>query len=323
MADDKYVYNPETLKYTKLKRTRKEKFRLFFTYFFALAFAGVILNVVYNVVADSPKEKRLKREKDQLLFQYHILNDKLGQIDKVLKDLRHRDDNIYRTIFEAEPLHSTYREAGFGGVNQYEELERLDNADIIIAAAKKLDQLNRKAYIQSLSYDEVIDLAQRKEEQLASIPAIQPISNKDLTRTASGWGYRIHPIYKIRKFHEGMDFTAPLGTEIYSTGDGVIEELRKSNRGYGNKIVVNHGFGYRTLYAHLNTFNVRKGQKVKRGDVIGYVGTTGTSTAPHLHYEVSINRKKVNPINYYFNDLSPEQYEEMIEISLHSGQTFD
>jgi murein DD-endopeptidase MepM/ murein hydrolase activator NlpD len=177
--------------------------------------------------------------------------------------------------------------------------------------------------VQSVSYDEIIDLARNKEKMLASIPAIQPISNKDLTRTASGWGYRIHPIYKIRKFHYGMDFTAPTNTEVYSTGDGTIEVLNKSRRGYGNKIIVNHGFGYKTLYAHLNSFNVKQGQKVKRGDVIGYVGSTGLSTAPHLHYEVHLNNKKVNPVNYYFNDLTPEEYDRMVEISLKSGQTFD
>ena len=181
----------------------------------------------------------------------------------------------------------------------------------------------KKVYVQSTSYDEIIDLAKNKEEMLASIPAIQPISNNDLRRTASGWGYRIHPIYKIRKFHYGMDFTAPTGVEIYATGDGTIEVVETSKRGYGNKIIINHGFGYRTLYAHMNKFSVRKGQVVKRGDVIGYVGNTGLSTAPHLHYEVSRNGKKVNPVNYYFNDLSAEEYERMIEISLKSGQTFD
>ena len=178
-------------------------------------------------------------------------------------------------------------------------------------------------YVQSVSYDELIDLATNKEKMVASIPAIQPISNKDLTRTASGWGYRIHPIYKIRKFHYGMDFTAPTGTEIYSTGDGTIELVKSSRRGYGNKIVVNHGFGYKTLYAHLSGFNVRVGQKVKRGDVIGYVGNTGLSTAPHVHYEVHLNNKKVNPINYYFNDLTANEYDKMIELSTTFGKSFD
>lgn len=178
--------------------------------------------------------------------------------------------------------------------------------------------------MQSRSFDELISLASEKEEMLRSIPAIMPISNKDLTRTASGWGYRIHPIYKIRRFHYGMDFTAPTGTEVYSTGDGTIAGIKSSKRGLGNHIIIDHGFGYQTVYAHLDRFNkLRVGQKVKRGDVIGFVGSTGLSTAPHLHYEVHLNGKKVDPVNYYFNDLSPEEYERMIELSMRSGQSFD
>jgi len=186
-----------------------------------------------------------------------------------------------------------------------------------------LDKITKKLYVQSKSYDYLIELAKNKEEMIACIPAIMPISNKDLTRTASGWGWRIHPIYKIRKFHYGMDFTAPTGTEIYSTGDGVVEVVENSLRGYGKRVIISHGFGYKTLYAHLNGFNVRRGQKVKRGDVIGFVGTTGTSTAPHLHYEVFKNNKKVNPVHYYFNDLTPEEFDKMIFISSNSGQSFD
>jgi murein DD-endopeptidase MepM/ murein hydrolase activator NlpD len=181
----------------------------------------------------------------------------------------------------------------------------------------------KKIYVQSTSYDQLIKLAKNKETMLACIPAIMPISNKDLKRTASGWGWRIHPIYKIRKFHYGMDFTAPTGTDIYSTGDGVVELVESSMRGYGNHIVINHGYGYKTIYAHLNGFNVKQGQQVKRGDIIGFVGNSGMSTAPHLHYEVMRNGEKVNPVNYYFNDLSAEEYERMIEISIKSGQTFD
>jgi len=195
---------------------------------------------------------------------------------------------------------------------------------VIVETAKRLDLLTKAVYVQSKSYDEVVNLARSREDQLSSLPAIQPISNKDLTRTASGWGFRIHPIYKIRKFHYGMDFTAPTGTEVYATADGTIERVQKSRRGYGNLIVVNHGYGYKTLYAHLNDFNkARVGKKVARGDVIAYVGSTGLSTAPHLHYEVHLNRKKVNPVNYYFDDLSAEEFDRMIELSMRPGQSFD
>jgi murein DD-endopeptidase MepM/ murein hydrolase activator NlpD len=323
MAKHKYKFNPESLSYTKVQRTFKEKFLRFLTYFSASIVLAVLYFIVFSIFFDSPKEKGLKRQISELKVNYQIVNDELNRIETILTDLQERDDNIYRTIFEAEPVHSSVRQAGSGGSNNYRDLEKIENSELVIDVKARLDKIMKKVYIQSTSYDEIINLAKNKEEMLACIPAIQPISNKDLKRTASGWGYRIHPIYKIRKFHYGMDFTAPTGTEIYATGDGTIELLESSKRGYGNKIVINHGFGYRTLYAHINKFNVQKDQKVRRGDVIGYVGNTGLSTAPHLHYEVSLNGKKVNPVNYYFNDLSASEYERMIEISLKSGQTFD
>jgi murein DD-endopeptidase MepM/ murein hydrolase activator NlpD len=323
MAKHKYKFNAESLSYTKVTRTPKEKFLRFLTYFFASVVLAILYFMVFSIFFDSPKEKGLKRQISELKVNYQIVNDELNRIETILSDLQERDDNIYRTIFEAEPVHSSVRQAGTGGSNSYRDLEKFENSALVIDVKSRLDKIMKKIYVQSTSYDEIINLAKNKEEMLACIPAIQPISNRDLKRTASGWGYRIHPIYKIRKFHYGMDFTAPTGTEVYATGDGVIEFMESSKRGYGNKIVLNHGYGYKTLYAHLNQFNVKVGQKVKRGDVIGYVGNTGLSTAPHLHYEVSLNDKKVNPVNYYFNDLSASEYERMIELSLKSGQTFD
>lgn len=323
MAKHNYKFNKESLSYVKVKKSNKQKALHFFTYFFASIFLAVVYWFAFYALFDSPKEKGLKRQISELKLNYEIISEDLNRMDNALKDLQERDDNIYRTIFEAEPIHSSVREAGMGGTNAYSDLENMENAEIVIGVKKNLDKIMKKIYIQSLSYDEVIDLAKNKEEMLSAIPAIQPVANKDLKRTASGWGYRIHPIYKIRKFHYGMDFTAPTKTEVYATGDGVIEILESSKRGYGNKIVINHGFGYQTLYAHLYEFNVKKGQKVKRGDVIGYVGNTGLSTGPHLHYEVHLNGKKVNPVNYYFNDLSSEEYEKMIDLSQKSGQSFD
>lgn len=323
MAKVKYKFDHNSLKYDKIVLTRKQKFYRFLTYFTATLLIAVIYNVIFVVFFDTPKEKGLIRENQQLATQYKILNNRFDLIEKTLEDLQKRDDNIYRVIFEAEPIPPSVRSAGFGGTNRYLDLQGYKNSDLVIETAQRLDRITKKLYVQSKSYDEVIELAKNKERMVACVPAIMPISNKDLRRTASGWGWRIHPIYKIRKFHYGMDFTAPTGTEVYATGDGVVEVVENSLRGYGKRIVVDHGFGYKTLYAHLNGFNVRRGQKVKRGEVIGFVGSTGTSTAPHLHYEVFKSNKKVNPVHYYFNDLTPEEFDKMIFISSNSGQSFD
>lgn len=322
MPKSKYKFNPESLSYLKIEKSLKHKLMISIGYFFMFIFIGAIGYGIISSFHDTPKVKGLKRQISLLKTNYETFNKDLNNVESLLEYLQKRDDNIYRTIFEAEPVHKSVRDAGFGGSNRYSNLE-LTDAEIVVQTAKRLDKIRRKMYVQSVSYDELIDLATNKERMVAAIPAIQPISNKDLTRTASGWGYRIHPIYKIRKFHYGMDFTAPTGTEIYATGDGTIDIVMSSKRGYGNKIVVNHGFGYKTLYAHLSGFNVRVGQKVKRGDVIGYVGNTGLSTAPHVHYEVHLNNKKVNPINYYFNDLTANEYDKMIELSTTFGKSFD
>ena len=323
MAKVKYKFNHNSLKYDKIVFTLKQKFYRFLTYFTATLVIAVIYNVFFIVFFDTPKEKGLMRENQQLTTQYEILNNRFDLVDKTLEDLQERDDNIYRVIFEAEPIPPSVRSAGFGGTNRYVDLQGFKNSDLVTETARRLDKITKQLYVQSKSYDEVIEMAENKEEMVASVPAIMPISNKDLRRTASGWGWRIHPIYKIRKFHYGMDFTAPTGTEIYATGDGVVEVVEVSLRGYGKRIIINHGFGHKSLYAHLNGFNVQKGQKVKRGEVIGYVGSTGTSTAPHLHYEVFKNNKKVNPVHYYFNDLTPAEFDKMIFISSNSGQSFD
>lgn len=323
MAKVKYKFNHNSLKYDKIVFTSKQKFYRFLTYFTATLVIAVIYNVLFIVFFDTPKEKGLMRENQQLSTQYEVLNNRFDLVDKTLEDLQKRDDNIYRVIFEAEPIPPSVRSAGFGGTNRYIDLQGFKNSDLVTETARRLDKITKQLYVQSKSYDEVIEMAENQEEMVASVPAIMPISNKDLRRTASGWGWRIHPIYKIRKFHYGMDFTAPTGTEIYATGDGVVEVVENSLRGYGKRVIINHGFGYKTLYAHLNGFNVQKGQKVKRAEVIGFVGSSGTSTAPHLHYEVFKNNKKVNPVHYYFNDLTAEEFDKMIFISSNSGQSFD
>jgi len=324
MVKSKYRYNTESLSYDKVRPSLKKRLLILASYLSALLLIAILLNVFYSSVFDTPREKALKRENRVLNKQFDVLNQKVGHLETVLEDIERRDDNIYRTIFNADPIPHSMRDAGTGGVNRYEYLEGYDNSDKIIETAKRLDQLSKAVYVQSKSYDEVITMAKSRELQLSSLPAIQPISNKDLTRTASGWGYRIHPIYKIKKFHHGMDFTAPTGTEVYATADGTVELVEQSRRGYGNRVVIDHGFGYKTMYAHLEGFNnLVKGKKVKRGDVIAFVGSTGLSTAPHLHYEVHLNKKKINPINYYFEDLTAEEFDRMIVLSMRPGQSYD
>ncbi len=317
MAKKKYKFNPDTLSYERIGISFKEKSTKVLAYFSSsLALALIIAVLVINAY-ETPKTKALRRENKRLLTQYQLMDNELEKIGTVLDELQQRDDNIYRVIFESEPIPSSVRKAGFGGTNKYSHLESLNNSELVVATARKLDKISKEAYIQSKSYDDVLNMALNKEKMLAAFPAIQPISNKDLKRTASGWGYRIHPIFKVRKMHYGMDFTAPIGTPVYATGDGKVTEVKGSKRsrsGFGLQLEIDHGYGYETLYGHLNAFNVKRGQKVKRGEIIAFVGNTGGSTAPHLHYEVHKNGKRVNPAYYYYKDLTPQEYDKMIAI---------
>ncbi len=324
MQNTHYKYDPETLSYKEIKKgLRYYLKRAAFHVTFGLV-VSIGLFFVYVYLFDSPKEKKLKREQHELLAQYEQMNRRLEQIEDVLEDIHSRDENIYRVIYEADSIPVSVRKAGFGGVNRYKEMESLPNSDLIVSTAKRLDVVSKQLYVQSKSFDEIIYLVNKNNEMLRCIPAIMPINNKDLTRTASGWGWRIHPVYKIKKFHEGMDFSAPVGTEIYATGDGVVTCVETSYSGYGKHIKISHGFGYETIYGHMSGFKVKVGQKVKRGDVIGYVGSTGISTGPHVHYEVVKKGQKVNPQLYYFQeDLDADDYERMIDISTNSNRTFD
>ena len=323
MAKVKYYYDTKTLSYKRIELSVANKIKKILYFLFGSALIGVFMVVIFLQFFDSPKEKILNREIQQLSIQYKIIGNKLKNAEIVLDDLQKRDDNIYRLIFEADPIPKSIRKAGYGGVNRYQDLTGFKNSELVISTSKKIDQVTKQLYIQSKSFDEIIELAQNKTTMLASIPAIQPVSNKNLSRMASGFGNRIHPIYKTRKFHAGMDFSAKTGTPIYATGDGEISKIKRSRKGYGNHVVINHGFGYKTLYAHMSKYIVKKRQKVKRGDIIGYVGNTGTSVAPHLHYEVHKDGKKINPVNFYYNDLTPEQFEKMLLISSQSNQSFD
>jgi murein DD-endopeptidase MepM/ murein hydrolase activator NlpD len=323
MLRPKYKFNPDSLSFDKVRLGIKDILLRFLAYFTGSVIIAFVYWLIFAAFFDSPREKALEREIQQLTIQYEFINREMANVEKVLEDLQKTDDNLYRTIFEAEPIPATFRKGGVGGINRYNNLEGYSNSKLVIETTSRLDQIRKRVYMQSKSFDDLISLAMRKEEMLKSVPAILPISNDDLTRTASGYGLRIHPIYKITKFHSGMDFTAPAGTDVYATGDGTVAYVQSSQRGLGKHIIIDHGFGYSSIYAHLSNFNVRKGQKVHRGDVIGFVGNTGTSVANHLHYEIKLNGRNVDPVNYYFEDLTPAEYERMIEIASKTGQSFD
>ncbi len=323
MKKMRYFYNPKTLNYEKVEVTWVSKaWQAIGWLSTAVIFAAVIV-VIYSTYFESPRERQLSRELEKMELEYELMSQELDHMNSVLAELQERDDNIYRVIFEADPIPATQREAGFGGINYFKRFEGYENSKLMSEVEKKIRQLKGKLVVQSKSYDELANIIKNKEDMLAAIPAIQPVSNKDLKRLASGYGYRTHPIYKSIKFHKGLDFTAKRGTEVYATGDGVVVRADKRRSGYGRQIVIDHGYGYKTRYAHLDKFVVKTGQKVKRGELIGYVGNTGLSTAPHLHYEVLKNNRPVNPVNFFFNDLTPQEYEALIEIANTTNQSFD
>lgn len=323
MSKKRYYFNTKSLSYEKVRLRPADIIKQSLWYLATgLVFAAVTMIIAYNTF-ESPKEKQLTRELDQLKLQYDLLDNRIEQAMLVLDDIQKRDDNIYRVIFEAEPIPTGVRRAGYGGTDRYNQLQGYDNSELMVRTSQKLDFLSKQIVVQSKSFDEILKLVQNKATMLAAIPAIQPISTKDLKQLASGFGWRTDPIYKMPKFHAGMDFAAPIGTEIYATGDGTVMRADAQAAGYGNHIRIDHGYGYMTLYGHLSRVKVRPGQKVKRGEVIGYVGNTGKSTGPHLHYEVVKNGENQNPINFYFNDLTPDEYEAMLKISANSNQSFD
>ena len=323
MAKVKYYYDSDTLSYRKIELRKRDRFRKMVVFLLASAMAGALMVFVMYQFIESPRQKVLKRELENMKLHYELLDKKMLQAQDVLGGIQTRDNNIYRTYFEANPIPEEQRKAGFGGVNRYKSLEGFDNSEMILDATRNLDILSKQLYVQSKSLDEIIDLAKDKEKLLASIPAIQPVSKQDLTRMASGYGWRLDPFTKARKMHKGMDFTSPKGTPIYATGNGKVIRADSRATGFGKHIRIDHGFGYVTLYAHLSKYNVNKGKLVKRGDLIGYVGSTGRSQAPHLHYEVRYNKRAINPINFYYGDLSPEEFQEMLKMASQEGQSLD
>tara|TARA_R110001583_G_scaffold77754_2_gene211474 strand:- start:903 stop:1874 length:972 start_codon:yes stop_codon:yes gene_type:complete len=323
MSKVKYYYDSESLSYKKIERKKRNTFKYASVFLLASALFGFLFVSIAGQYVESPKEKALNRELQHMQFQFEILNKKMEEAETVLANVADRDNNIYRVYFEANPIPEEQRKAGFGGINRYKDIEGFDNSKLIIESNKRLDILQKQIVVQSKSLDEIAILAEEKEKLLTAIPAIQPVSNEDLTRMASGYGMRSDPFTKARKMHWGMDFTAPRGTPIYASGDGVVVRADSRASGYGKHIRIDHGFGYVSLYAHLYKYNVRKNQKVKRGDLIGFVGSTGRSEAPHLHYEISKDGNRINPINFYYGSLSAEEFNTLLEHASLENQSLD
>jgi murein DD-endopeptidase MepM/ murein hydrolase activator NlpD len=323
MSSVKYYYDPETLSYRQVTSNKTTKLKYFVVFILLSALFGFLIVFAGSYYFESPNEKALKRELQNMELQYTILNQKIIEIEEVMDNIEDRDNTIYRLYFEANPIPEAQRNQGFGGINRYSKFEGYKNSDLISSSNKRLDILQKRIVIQSKSLDEIIELAKDKENFLSRIPAIQPIKNEDLTRMASGFGYRTDPFTKTRKFHAGMDFTAPRGTPIYATGDGIVKRADSRSSGYGKHIRINHGYGYTSLYAHLYKYNVKRNQRVKRGDIIGFVGSSGRSQAPHLHYEIYKDGKKINPVNFYYGNLTNEEFNNLLNKALIENQSLD
>jgi len=314
MTKVKYRYNPETLSYDRITITSKERLINLGIMFLASIVISVGYYAIYSHFYDTPMERSMINRLSTLKFNYQMLSQDLQHIDRILSDIQKRDDDVYRTILESEPIPASIRQAGFGGVNRYESLEGYDHSNMMIALSKHTDKILKQLFVQSLSYDELINKAINKEQMMLCRPAIKPIANHKL-KSASSYGMRLHPKLGCYRLHTGMDFSADTGTDIYATGDGTVVKASYSSGGYGNMVLIDHGFGYHTLYAHMSKIKVLAGSDVKRGNVIGAVGSTGLSVGPHLHYEVHVNGHHVNPINYFYDDLSPDDYVRMKEES--------
>jgi murein DD-endopeptidase MepM/ murein hydrolase activator NlpD len=320
MTRSQFKFNPEDLHYDKLDSSLNARIWRIVIYVAAILVLAVLLNVLYSLFFDTPRERQIRRENEMLMEQYELLSDRKSIVDTVMREVEQIDKNIYRVIFETEPVG-----AGSDPSSQYayQHLLNLPDREIVYTTANKLDSMIQHDRQTVSRYDVLMIRGENRAEMLTTIPAIQPIENPDLTLIASGFGHRIHPIYKIMKMHPGIDFSAPVGTPVHATGDGVVESVIRSARGLGNRITIDHGDGYSTFYACMDELSVRRGQRVKRGELIGTVGDSGLSAAPHLHYEVRLNDEPVNPINYFFLELTPEEYDRLILISLMSGQSFD
>ncbi len=323
MRKIKYYYNTHTLRFEKIETPLRVKLLRIFGFIAASLVTAFLIVVVAYYNIESPKEKFLRQQNDDLKDNYALLRDRLNQLELQMHELENRDNKVYRSIFEAQPVPDSARIQDLETKKEVKMVESMGETDLVRSMASQLNNLSLRLTFQSKSYNEIEDMVKNKEKLLAAIPAIQPVSNKDLTRIASGFGTRIDPVYKIPKFHAGLDFTASQGTPIYATSDGVVKMSGNSGNGYGNHVIINHGFGYETLYGHMVRIKARQGQSVKRGEVIGYVGSTGKSTGPHCHYEVHRNGTPVDPIYYFYNDLTPAQFDRILKLAAANNQSFD
>lgn len=323
MGKVKYYYDSETLSYRRIERKKTRTFKYATVFFVAAALFGFLSFFIVSQYIESPKERQMARELQNMDLQYELLNKRMDDAIAALENVEERDNAIYRLYFEANPIPDEQRRAGFGGINRYKKFEGFDNSQLISESNKRLDIIEKAIVVQSKSLDEIAKLAEDKEKFLEAIPAIQPISNLNLTRMASGYGYRTDPFTKVRKFHFGMDFTAPRGTPIYASGDGIVKRADNGATGYGNHIRIDHGYGYLSLYAHLYKYNVKVNQRIKRGDLIGFVGSTGRSEAPHLHYEIWKDNKRINPINFYYGNLSADEFNVLLKKASLENQSLD
>ncbi|MFZ9262868.1 MAG: M23 family metallopeptidase [Chitinophagaceae bacterium] len=323
MKNIKYYYNTQTLRYEKQVTPLRVTLLRIFAFLSTAIVSGLIIVAIAFRFFDSPKEKVMKLQLERAEYLNKVYADKYNELDERLRQLEKRDNEVYRTVFEAQPLPDSLRIRQLEKRKEMQILAGMDSEELTEGIAKKLSGIYNRIISQEKSFKEIEKMVINKEKLLASTPAIQPLSNKDLDRVSSGFGYRIDPLYKTVKFHPGLDFTAPQGTPVYATADGIVRVAGNLGNGYGNHIVIDHGYSYNTLYGHLFRLKAKRGQAVKRGEVIGYVGNTGKSTGPHLHYEVIKSRKHLDPIYFFYNDLTPEQYQQILKLAASRNQSFD
>lgn len=317
-----YRINPETLQLERIEHGLRYWLQRSGGYIIGGICIGILFFYVFLYFFPSPREASLIQYNKNLIAQLELVNRQVDQMQVVMNDMTQRDDNLYRAILGAEPIPLSARMGATQQIAYYDSIARMTNEQLAADIQRKVDILEKELYVQARSYEEILQLAQNQEVRMENIPAIQPVPNKDLKRMASGYGWRVDPVYHVRRFHEGMDFSAPIGTDIFATGNGVVS-FAGWRQGYGNTVEINHDFGYTTRYAHCSKLLKRVGQKVKRGDVIALVGNTGKSIGPHLHYEVHYQGRPVDPRNFYFYDLSPEDYDKMVRLSSNMGNMLD
>ena len=323
MKKVKYYYNTHTLRYEKLDTPLRVRLLQAIGFIAASIVTGMIIFAVTFRYIDSPKEKYLRQQNDELKENYSVFIERVKQLELQMDEIENRDNNVYRSIFESKPIPDSVRIKDMEQKNEVKLVQSMGESELVKGIGNQLNKLSLRTAYQVKSFDEIANMIKNKEIFLAGLPSIQPVSNKNLNRIGAGFGYRIDPIYKDRRNHMGMDFTAPQGTPIYATGDGKVVDAGFNTSGFGNRVVINHGYGYQTLYGHMYRIKARVGEIVKRGEVIGYVGTTGKSTGPHCHYEVHRNGIPVDPIYYFYNDLTPAQFDRILKLAAASNQSFD